>query len=257
MKLRRNLVWALLTAAIVVGAVLFALFYPGSTAELPGVTLPDSWPVPPSAAAEDLGSLVPAEVTAETVQAVVATMVRPDSYSRSLLVTHYWDGGSRSYPIRVWLKNGNLRMTVTQPEAGSQENLLKNILYLDGRVSIWYGTDTAQVYQYDSEEALGDLLQMLPSYEDVLALPPEDILDAGYVSREGNWRIMASCLDASGILTVYYISIETGLLEAAERWDGDRLIYSMEAGEAALSAPGDEMFTMDPVPQAAVLSEIP
>ena len=257
MRLRRNLPWALLTAAIVVGAVLFALFYPDSGASLPAVTLPDTLPLLPEEDVEDFGSLILAEVTPETVQAVVATMVRPDSYSRSLLVSHYWEEGHAGYPIRVWLKNGNLRLTMRQPEAGSEAGREKNILYTGGRVSLWYDDDTEHVYHYDSEEALGDLLQILPTYEDVLALPPEEIADAGYVRRDGSWRIMVCCHDVSGCLTVYYISIETGLLEAAERWEGDRLIYSMEAGEADLSAPGDELFTLAPVPQTAALSETP
>lgn len=257
MKLRRNLPWALLTAAIVVGAVLFALFYPGRNADLPPVLLPESFPSLPEEDVEDFGSLTLAEVTTDTVQAVVATMVRPDSYSRSLLVTSYWEGGHTSYPIRVWLKSGDLRLTMTQPEAGSEEAIEKNILYLDGQVSLWYGSDTEHVYRYDSEEALGDLLQMLPTYEDILTLPREDIAEAGYVRREGSWRIMVSSHDASGCLTVYYISIETGLLEAAERWDGDQLIYSMEAGEADLSAPGDELFTLASAAPAAALSETP
>ena len=257
MKLRRNLLWALLTAAIVVGAVLFALFYPGRSPELPAVTLPDTLPLLPEEDVEDFGSLTLAEVTPETVQAVVATMVRPDSYSRSFLVTHYWEGGSRSYPIQVWIKSGNLRLTMRQPEAGSETDRVKNILYTGGRVSLWYDEDTEHVYYYDGGEALGDLLQMLPTYEDVLALPAEEIADAGYVRRSGSWRIMVSCHDASGTLTVYYISIETGLLEEAERWEGERLIYSMEAGEADLSAPGDELFTLAAAPETAALSETP
>ena len=43
---------------------------------------------------------------------------------------------------------------------------------------------------------------------------------------------------------VYYISIDTGLLEAAERRDGDKVIYRLTSEQADLAAPGDEMFLL-------------
>jgi hypothetical protein len=43
---------------------------------------------------------------------------------------------------------------------------------------------------------------------------------------------------------IYYISIDTGLLDAAERRDGDRVVYRMTAEQADLAAPEDNAFLL-------------
>ena len=86
---------------------------------------------------------------------------------------------------------------------------------------------------------------MLPTYEDLLDLDPARIEDAGYVNLYGTWRIMAAVREQpTGYLMVYYVSVETGLLEAAERRDGDRIVYRMTAEQADLTMPDDSVFLL-------------
>ena len=82
-------------------------------------------------------------------------------------------------------------------------------------------------------------------YEDLLDLDPAQIEEAGYVNLYGTWRIMAAVREKpTEYLMIYYVSIETGLLEAAERRDGDRVIYRMTAEQADLAAPEDDVFLL-------------
>jgi hypothetical protein len=205
------------------------------------VLLPETTASPPDGeGASGTGSLVSVSVTPETVQAVIATLARPDSYSRHLRVESRWEGGSRAWLVDAWQKGSSGRIRL-RPEDGKGPE--KNILTRDGTLTVWYEDPEAAFRRASDALASTDALQMIPTYEDVLALEQEQIAAAGYVLRDGAWRIMAAAgEEPSGYLTVYYISIETGLLEAAERWDGETLIYSMTAQPPDLAAPEDEVF---------------
>lgn len=240
MKARRMLPFlaaVLLVAAVVLLAFRFGWF---DTATAP-VILPDTTALPTSSGSGEIGGATLAAVTPETVQAVVRTLARPDSYSRRLLVSSYWEGGSQTWPIQVWQKSGATRIRISSQ--GTEEE--KNILLEDGVLHLWYG-EGPEVFRYEpEEEAAADLLQMLPTYEDLLELDTDRIEEAGYVNLYGTWRIMAAVREKpTDYLMIYYISIDTGLLDAAERRDGDRVIYRMTAEQADLAAPEDNAFLL-------------
>lgn len=248
MERGRITVFAVWTAVLITAAVLLAFFYMGLGKKTPPVNFPE-----PASSADtgqtqtggDTGSeLTFAEVTPETVQAAIKTLKRPESYSRSMDIESFWDGGGETYKVSTWSKNGETRLTVT---AGSWKET-KNILITKTDIYIWYGENTGDYYKAArsetiKDEALADTLQMIPTYEDVLELDVIDIHDAGYVERAGAWYIMVRAADGNfDYDRIYYISIETGLLEAAETFDGDILISRMEANEVELSAPEDSLF---------------
>jgi hypothetical protein len=114
-------------------------------------------------------------------------------------------------------------------------------------VTLWYGNDVSKVYTYRGNDPyLADRLQRIPTYEDILALDPSAIREAGCtLTDEGEWRILVAAENRDfGYLDIYYISLETGLLVAAEQWAGDTRIYAMTAGKADLSAPDDQLLLL-------------
>ena len=204
------------------------------------VVLPDTSPYAAPSPPEGRGGLVPAKVTPETVQAVVATLSRPDGYSRQLEISSFWLGGEAFWQVQVWHKGTNTRIRITPETEGEPE---KDVLILDREILIRCGDDERVFRSTAGSPALTDALQLIPSYEDVLALEPGQIKEAGYVEQDGAWYILvATREDPTGYLLRCYISIETGLLEAAERLDGGTVIYSMRAQQADLAAPEDEVF---------------
>ena len=227
-----------LLAAVAALALHFGWF---DTATAP-VILPDTTALPVEYNSGELGGAIPAEVTPETVQAVVRTLARPDSYSRRLLVSSYWEGGSQTWPIQVWQKSGATRIRISSQGTEEAE---KNVLLKDGILHVWYG-EGPEVFRFESEEPeAADLLQMLPTYEDLLDLDTARIEEAGYVNLYGTWRIMAAVREKpTDYLMVYYISIDTGLLDAAERRDGETVVYRMTAEQADLAAPEDSAFLL-------------
>ncbi|MBR4692831.1 MAG: hypothetical protein IKP17_08735 [Oscillospiraceae bacterium] len=240
MKLRRSLPY-LLAALLLLAAAAFLTLRFGwfDTATAP-VILPDTTPLRPggSGGLSD-GHLTLAEVTPETVQAVIATFSRPDSYSRELRVRSLWEGGEAAWDVQVWQKYGATRIRIRSGE----DEPVRNVLLLEGDVCVWYEGNDSLFLGRTEEADMADALQMIPSYEDVLALDPEQILEAAYVERGGVGCILVTAEEKpTGCLLRYYVSVETGLLEAAERLDGDELIYSMTASQADLAAPEDGYF---------------
>ncbi|MBR5702240.1 MAG: hypothetical protein IKX47_07215 [Oscillospiraceae bacterium] len=242
MKRLSSLGIAVIATLVLLAGILLFLASPLSAKKTAEVHLPEIQDRLP----EHTGAAVPRELTQvevnpDTVQAVISTLNRPDSYSRTLQVFQFWDGGGRTAEIRVWVRSGTVRLNIVGAE--------REINYLlDGDVlTLWYGSDMSHRYTYNKADArLGDSLQRIPTYEDILSLDPTSIRDAGCTCTEsGKWRILVSTVDPDfNYLDIYYVSLDTGLLVGAEQWDGDTLIYRMTAGEADLSAPSDQLFLL-------------
>jgi hypothetical protein len=242
MNIRHPLTIAGIITLVLLAGLLLILFSPWARPETPAVKLPELQDrLPEQTGAAIPRELVQVEVNPQTVQSVIATLARPESYSRSIRVTTYWEGGSSTSLIRVWVKNDRTRMNILG--TGEEKNIL-----MDGEtVTLWYGNDVNQVYTYRGNDPyLADRLQRIPTYEDILALDRSAIREAGCTrTDEGEWRILVAAENREfGYLDTYYISLETGLLEAAEQWEGDTRIYAMTAGKADLSAPDDQLLLL-------------
>ena len=242
MKRVSSLTIAVIATLVLLAGILLFLSSPLGARKTAEVHLPEIRDRLP----EQTGAAVPRELTQvevnpETVQAVVATLNRPDSYSRTLQVFQYWEGGGRTAEIRVWTRSGAVRLSI----AGTEREI--NYLLEGDTLTLWYDNDTDRRYTYPRADArLGDSLQRIPTYEDILSLDPASIQEAGcFRTEDGKWRILVSARDpVFHYLDVYTISLDTGLLVGAEQWDGEMLIYRMTAGETDLSAPSDQFFLL-------------
>ena len=103
------------------------------------------------------------EVTPETVQAAIATLHRPEAYSRSVTVEYLWNGGSSTSEITVSASGGWSRTDRTLPD-GQTRHAITN-----GETTyIWYNSET-DVFTGPAGEISPDAEQTIPTYEDVLA----------------------------------------------------------------------------------------
>ena len=231
----------ILFALLAVGALIY-LLAPGRQPSTPAVLLPtpqpaeSSAPLAPGSAAA--GQLV--AVTPETVQVVISSLRRIDSYSRSLSVQDFWSGGSRSRTLQVWVRGDNLRLNITgdDADAPAQENLLVK----GAEKWIWYA-DGDSAYHGPLLPGDEDAYQTLLTYEDLLQAPAENILDAGYQSfsernciyvrwRSGELHYVSEC----------WIDPDTGLLMGERRYDGEILIYSMDSTAPDVTTPDESVF---------------
>lgn len=230
--------------ALLTGIVL-ALMLAGVLRKPEEITLPAPNTAPEQSGGElEGGALTVVEVTPETVQAAVATLRRPERYRRTVTVEQFWTGGSGSSETAVavlgpWTRtdrtmpDGRVRHTVTGPET----------------VYIWYNTET-EVYAAPAGEITADHEQPIPTYEDVLELETERILAADYREASGVPCIYVEAQEGEYVLR-YWVSVETGLLTAAEKLLGEETVYRM----ASLTL-GEEPTAADmTLPDGTVLAE--
>ena len=220
--------FSVLLTAVIIGFMLFdfifgrddyAITLPGQ----PVVTAAQQTP-----AQYEIGGI---EVTRENAQAVISTLSRLQNYSRNIRVTTFWENGQADFYFNVTIY-GDAASIVSNSQAFAG----RHVIIANGRHYIWHtGEATPFVGYLDSLGGVSraaDEWQMLVTFEDVLQISPDDIIDAGHTLFEG-----ISCIFITyrtpllGYLRTYYISIEHGLVIAAFEYNKRGLLtYEMRAG---------------------------
>ena len=172
-------------------------------------------------------------------RAVTTWLSRVESYSRTVTIEDFWDGGSSSTELDVWADSSRTRIRINL--AGGA----KNVLVRDAKLYVWYDTSSA-VYENDvmSGSEADEWLRCI-NYDELLSLPQENILAAGYEQFLGESCIVVEYSSGElGYVNTVYISVSTGLLMGAETYDGETLIYRMSSTKPSLSAPDEAMFQL-------------
>lgn len=205
---------------------------------------PEEIVLPSSDASQEDGSgqmdsdvLQEIKVTPDTCQAAVATLARPETYRRTVTVEQIWSGGSGTYEITMavigpWTRtdrtmpDGRVRHTITGPES----------------VYIWYNNERT-VYTAPVGEITADNELPIPTYEEILTLDPEQITAADYRAVSNVNCIYVESQEEDYTLR-YWVSVETGLLAAAEKLQGEETVYRMAALALDQTEPTEEDFTL-------------
>ena len=253
MDRKRSTLFAVLIATIIVLAVFtsFAITLFGQ--EDYQIKLPDlagDAQTGPTGDPNDPDShFVRVEVTPETVQSVIATLHRPRSYYRELELELWADAETSAVTAaKVWVDGGWTRSAVTAPGGLTQHNLVGSEQHW-----MWYdGDEAALVFPADAD--VSDVVQRIPTYEDVLELPQDLITAAGYEAYAG-----ADCVfveieqNRLNSRERYWISVSDGLLLSAERIVDDMVVYRMTARSTVSPAPLDSSFVL---PDGTVLHTV-
>ena len=182
MEPKKRLLVTLAVVALIAGAMLVSFGRNLVALNTPRVVLADT-----SGSGNDTsdGSLSPSnvyqrvEVTPRTVQSVIATLDRSDSYYRELTVESFWTGGSSSTAVQVWCAGDWCHVRQALPSGAVRHDLTGG-----GKLYYWY--DGSQQYQTAPADGLSaDLAQHIPTYETVLQLRQSAIVAADYRQLEG------------------------------------------------------------------------
>jgi len=222
--------FGVLFIAIVIGLMMMTSF---SRRDIGLVPLPTATETPGNSPGRpETDRLDRVEVNSSTVQAVIATLARPEAYSRSITVESLWDGGQAIYTILVSVRDGLTSLRIIPP-VGTE----KRIIISHDTQYIWYrGEKTPFIGKTGSagdETRNADEWQMLATYEDILKINKDEITDAEYVQYGGEDCIYIEHLSPLLNYTMkYYISVGLGLVTGAEEYDNTgALIYKMTADE--------------------------
>ncbi|MGM9661971.1 MAG: hypothetical protein ACI3WR_02635 [Oscillospiraceae bacterium] len=191
----------------------------------------------PDVSQADGSAIRQVSVTPETVQRAIGTLQRPERYARTVTVEQLWSGGSGVYTSTVSVRDGWTRVDTQLPGGTLRHSLT------DGKTTyIWYGTETAY-YTGAAGDISADAEQAIPTYEDVLACDTEQILRADYRSYGETACIYVETALTDRATLCYWVSVASGLLTAAEKYEGDTLVYRMTAAESA-GEPAAELFVL-------------
>ena len=167
--------------------------------------------------------------TSETVQSIISTLTRPDSYYRELTVESFWNEGSSSVTVQFWQDGGWSHTRQTLASGAVRHDLT-------GSDTWYYWYEGSQTWaSFPAGDYSSDLSQRIPTYETVLELPQEDITQAGYEEKAGYACVFVAFALDEGDVQRYWISTDNGLLVCAEREVDGQLVYRMTASSAIQS----------------------
>ena len=224
--------------------VVFSAFGLSLFSDTPSVVLPeptsseDSQPVE-SGSPDPVGSaaIIQVDVTVDTVQAVIATLERTESYQRALTVETFCEGGSSLTSVYVWAEDGRIRQDIKREGAE-----LRHVIIKGDTVYVWYGS-AEKYYTGVLGEFSSDGEQGIPTYEDVLALEKTALTAAGYVEKDGFSCIYVEAKDSTtGYVRRYWVDVGTGLLVFAETDREGTLLYRMSSQKVSGTGTSEEVF---------------
>lgn len=238
MERNKRTVFAVLIATIIVVAVFSSFALNLFNRDKYQIGLPDL--------SEDVGTEAPGQndglanryvrvdITPETVQRVIEkTLSRPQSYARKVQIELWAEEETPSVTTaEVWVDGGWTGSVVTSDRGLVQYNLAG-----DGTRWIWYEGDETAV-SFPAEQNISDLVQRIPTYEDVLKLSKRDITATGYENYAGVDCIYVEVEQKElGSQERYWIAVSDGLLVAAERIKEEQVVYRMTALSTESPAP--------------------
>ena len=248
MEERKRTILAVVIILVVLAAVLYSfsmnLFAPTPKLELANPDATASLDPSGSPSGERGGLMV--EVSTRTVQSLIASLTRYESYSRTVAV-QYFDAGQPvgSASAQIWADGGWSRTDVTLASGRVEHAILG-----DGRLWLWYDRESA-VYEGPGADLSADLIQRLPTYEDVLELDKSSITAAGYEERDGQPCVYVEAKTARSYTERYWVSVNSGLLVAAETEEDGEVVYTMSARDVV--SPLEETGGVFALPDGAVL----
>lgn len=168
------------------------------------------------------------DVTADTVQDIIRTMtpLQPESYSRTITVkTSLGDGTMGESVNQVWVDFGWTLVESVWPSGVTEHTIVGN-----GKVYRWFSGDWSYK-SWEGGERDADMAQRIPTYEDVLDLDKALITAVGYEDVDGLPCVYVEVAENElGNRERYWVSVETGLLVAAETKKGEETLLLMTSG---------------------------
>ena len=188
----------------------------------------------------DTGQYQKVSVTPDTVQEVISTLSRPGSYYRELTVETLWSGGSYSASVQTWTDGGWSHTVQTLPSG-----VVRHDLVGDTKLYFWY--EGSEMYEtVPADERSPDLSQRIPTYETILELPADSIIAADYSIHSDLPCVHAQVqMDNPSVTEDYWVSVDNGLLIAAEMVQDGETVYRMTAnGSPVTPCPVDASFVL-------------
>lgn len=248
MEDKKRTVMAVVIIVVVLAAVVYSFFL-NLFGPTPHLELPDpdaSQSVDPMDGESGQPEGVVVEVTPQTVQSLIASLERYESYRRTV-TAEYFSGGQSlgTVTAQVWADGGWVRASAALSSGAVEHSIVG-----DGTLWLWY-EGGAKVYSGPAADKAADLSQRLPTYEEVLALDKRDITAAGYEERNGQPCVYVEAKTFQNNTERYWVSVDSGLLVASETEQDGAVVYTMNSGDVV--SPLDQRSDIFTLPDGTVL----
>ena len=177
-------------------------------------------------------------VRPDTVQSAIATLERPARYSRAITIERYYSGGSGVDRSSVSVDGAWMRVD-TEQASGAQSHTISN----GERTWVWYGG--SELYYESAAAFTADEEQGIPTYEDILRLDKKRIAAADYRLLDTvDCIFVETAADDGGYIERYWVSVSNGLLCAAEKLQGEDVVYRMAGMSVDSGNVAENAFTL-------------
>lgn len=149
-----------------------------------------------------------AEITPDNVQTIIEGLARPLHYHQVLEIAAEFDSVSRTQSVEVW-KTGEIYRISSEEPSGT-----RNILTDGQTLYLWYDGDSAASQISLDSSIIADDLIGVPTYEDILSTPKEQIEEANFVvlAEPDNTSCVFICTAQEDASEYYWVSLSSGLL---------------------------------------------
>lgn len=239
--MNKKLIYGIIGLALATLLIFVLIKAFSSSVETPSISLP----APSEQANGDPSDSDILNVDTETIQALLKSLDRPESFNLGYEQIVYHADGEATTAVS-FIKSGD--MFRISSRLGSRD---KHTLFADGMINIWYGdsgpvfTEEFANFDFSTAEKYAGLL----SYDELLSVPIEDITDAGYELINNNgciyaeYRTKGEYVDRD-YLTRLYIDLDTAALTQAEILENGEKIYSLFLHINDSNPPSEEYFIL-------------
>ncbi|NCB06020.1 MAG: hypothetical protein EOM69_10960 [Clostridia bacterium] len=227
--------------AILLIGVLTSFLWTGSGGVPPKIILPGSGDaisgVDVEVVEQNLGTVEQVTVNRSNVLRVIAMLRRPKAYTYTAAITYYYQSASSTVHLTGAVSDGYYKAT-----QNNENGTLKQTILTPDSIYIW-SSGSVTLYKGARGDVCGDDLALMPTYEDLLALDPEQITEASYRPDGAPADIVLS-FEQGDKQKVYRLSVETGLLISVEEFRGDALLYRAQLTAVSCETPDPSHFRL-------------
>lgn len=187
--------------------------------------------------------MLEASIDATNVQSVIKSLERPSEYELVAEIAYYYDNQSKIFTSTLW-SSGSLQRGRIEKQDG---NLERNVLKTADNVYIW-GEKSDTYYRGPANKlTIEDEIRM-PTYESVLQLSVDSILDAKTTQQGGRFCIYIKSEHEEGkIVREWYIDVANALLISCDTRENGELIYAMNCKSLNVEKQNEDLFAIPTV----------
>lgn len=242
---RRGLAALIAALAVIAVGILISFFLSLTAKNTGNYTI--SLPGQSTATIDDMGlireknreTVQAVTIDEDNVQAVIGALERPERYQSVYVITYYYGEDSAAFTGTI-AANGTLSYAKTVNESGED---LFHALLSERWTYVWGEDETYRRFPRKTRDA--DLYACAPTYEDLLAIPREQIVKASVDEVDGELCLLVLSREpVSGEEQEWRILADCGVLLTMESRKEGRITYSAVLATLSLDPPEDRFFLL-------------